>query len=90
MTRYTGDYVNAPLDKVLMIRVRSIEEPYAANVARTVVETGGGSDSLDEFNRAIRPGMLWRKGSFGTQSADGPRFVEAMMAVAASLKQQHP
>jgi transposase len=39
--------------------------------------------------RAIRPGVLWRKGSFGTQSADGSRFVEAMMTLVATLKQQH-
>jgi transposase len=39
--------------------------------------------------RAIRPGVLWRKGSFGTYSPEGSRFVEAMMTVAATLKQQH-
>jgi transposase len=39
--------------------------------------------------RAIRPGVLWRNGSFGTQSAGGSRFVEAMMTVVATLKQQH-
>ena len=39
--------------------------------------------------RAIRPGVLWRKGSFGTQSANGSRFVEAMMTVVATLRQQH-
>lgn len=39
--------------------------------------------------RAIRPGVLWRKGSFGTHSAEGSRFVEAMMTVVATLKQQH-
>jgi transposase len=33
--------------------------------------------------------VLWRKGSFGTQSAEGSRFVEAMMTVVATLKQQH-
>jgi hypothetical protein len=38
---------------------------------------------------AIRPGVLWRKGSFGTQSVQGSRFVEAMMTVVATLKQQH-
>ena len=38
--------------------------------------------------RAIRPGVLWRKGSFGTQSAQGSRFVEAMMTVVATLKHQ--
>jgi transposase len=39
--------------------------------------------------RAIRPGVLWRKGSFGTQRAAGSRFVESMMTVVATLKQQH-
>jgi transposase len=39
--------------------------------------------------RAIRPGVLWRKGSFGTQSAEGSHFVETMMTVMATLKQQH-
>jgi transposase len=39
--------------------------------------------------RAIRPGVLWRKGSFGTQSPEGSRLVEALMTVVATLKQQH-
>jgi transposase len=38
--------------------------------------------------RSIRPGVLWRQGSFGTQSAEGSRFVESMMTVVATLKQQ--
>lgn len=38
--------------------------------------------------RAIRPGVRWRKGSFGTQSAEASRFVEVMMTVVATLKQQ--
>jgi transposase len=39
--------------------------------------------------RAIRPGVLWRKGSFGTHSAEGSRFVEALMTVVTTLLQQH-
>ena len=39
--------------------------------------------------RAIRPGMLWLKGSLGTQSSQGSRFVEVIMTVVATLKQQH-
>jgi transposase len=38
--------------------------------------------------RAIRPGVLWRTGSFGTHSAQGSRFVEALMPVVATLQQQ--
>jgi hypothetical protein len=39
--------------------------------------------------RAIRPGVLWRKGSVGTHSAQGSRCVDVMMTVVATLKQQH-
>jgi transposase len=39
--------------------------------------------------RAIRPGVHWHKGSFGTQSPEGSRFVETMMTVVTTLKQQH-
>jgi transposase len=39
--------------------------------------------------RAIHPGVLWHKGSFGTQSADGSRLVEIMTTMVATLKQQH-
>ena len=39
--------------------------------------------------RAIRPGVLWRKSSFGTQSPEGSRVVETMLTAVATLKQQH-
>jgi hypothetical protein len=39
--------------------------------------------------RSIRPGVQWRKGSFGTQSEAGSRFVESMLTVVATLKQQN-
>jgi hypothetical protein len=52
---------------------------------------GGRSKEIGEAlrDRALRPGVLGRKGSFGTQSVQGWRFVEAMMTVVATLKQQH-
>ena len=71
-----------------MTRDRSTEEPCAAKVARTVLKTSGRGDPLAEFNRVNRPGVLWRKGSFGTQSAPGARFVGAMTVVT-TLQQQH-
>jgi transposase len=55
----------------------------------TFVRHAGGEPTNNAAERALRPGVLWRKGSFGTQSADGSRFVEAMMTVAATLKPQH-
>ncbi|MBV7334522.1 transposase [Chloroflexi bacterium TSY] len=36
----------------------------------------------------IRPAVLWRKSSFGTQSKCGSHFVERLMTVVASLKLQ--
>src|SRR6266540_818594 len=54
----------------------------------TFVRHEGVEPTNNAAERAIRPGVLWRKGSFGTQSADGSRFVEAMLTVAATLKQQ--
>ena len=33
--------------------------------------------------------MLWRKGCFGTHSPHGSRFVERMLTVAGTLRQQH-
>jgi transposase len=55
----------------------------------TCVRHEGVEPTNNAAERAIRPGVLWRKGSFGTQSAKGSRFVEAMMTVVATLKQQH-
>jgi transposase len=37
----------------------------------------------------MRPGVLGRKGRFGTHSADGSRFVDALMTVVAPLTQPH-
>jgi hypothetical protein len=38
--------------------------------------------------RALRPVVLWRKGSFGTQSRAGSDFVERILTVVATLRQQ--
>src|SRR5262249_9788964 len=38
--------------------------------------------------RALRPVVLWRKGSFGTQSRAGSEFAERLLTVVATLRQQ--
>ena len=43
---------------------------------------------MQQSGRSVPGGVLWRKGSFGTQSAEGSRFVESMMTVVTTLKQQ--
>ena len=54
----------------------------------TFVQIEGVEPTNNTAERSIRPGVLWRKGSFGTQSAAGSRFVESMMTVVATLRQQ--
>jgi transposase len=54
----------------------------------TFVQVEGVEPTNNSAERAVRPGVQWRKGSFGTQSQDGSRFVESMMTVVATLKQQ--
>jgi transposase len=38
--------------------------------------------------RALRPAVLWRKGSFGSRSAEGCRFVERLLSVRSTCQQQ--
>ena len=38
--------------------------------------------------QALRPAVLWRKGSFGTHSPNGSRFAERMLTVTATCRQQ--
>src|SRR2546421_9234600 len=54
----------------------------------TFVPVEGVEPTNNAAERSIRPGVRWRKGSFGTQSAEGSRFVESMMTVGTTLKQQ--
>lgn len=55
----------------------------------TSVRKEGVEPTNNAAERALRPGVLWRKGSFGTHSAEGSRFVEALMTVVATLKPPH-
>ena len=54
----------------------------------TFVQVDGVEPTNNTAERSIRPGVLWRKGSFGTQSEEGSRVVESMMTVVSTLKQQ--
>jgi transposase len=54
----------------------------------TFVQVEGVEPTNNAAERSLRPGVLWRKGSFGTQSEEGSRFVESMMTVMTTLRQQ--
>ncbi len=51
------------------------------------LETDGAEPTNNAGERRIRPAVLWRKGSFGTQSDAGQRFVERSLTLAATAGQ---
>jgi transposase len=55
----------------------------------TFVRDAGVEPTSNAGEWAIRPGVLWHKGSFVTQSPQGSRFIDTLMTVVATLKQQH-
>ena len=55
----------------------------------TFVTVDGVEPTNNRAEQALRPAVLWRKGSFGTHSPTGSRFAERMLTVAATCRQQH-
>jgi transposase len=55
----------------------------------TFVDVEGVPPTNNFAERCIRHGVMYRKTSFGTQSAEGSRFVERMLTVLTSLNLQH-
>jgi transposase len=55
----------------------------------TFVIVPGSEPTNNAAEQAIRPAVLWRKGRFGTPSADGNAFVTRLLSVAATCKQHH-
>jgi transposase len=54
----------------------------------TFLTVAGVEPTNNAAAQALRPAVLWRKGSFGTQSPGGNAFVTRMLSVAATCKQQ--
>jgi len=55
----------------------------------TFVDHEGIEPTNNAAERAVRFAVLWRKGSFGCDSATGSRFVERFLTVRATLRAQH-
>jgi transposase len=54
----------------------------------TFVRVAGIEPTNNIAERAVRPAVLWRKGSFGTDSESGSRFVERILTAVATLRIQ--
>jgi transposase len=54
----------------------------------TFARVEGVEPTNNVSERTLRPTVLWRKGSFGSDSAAGSRFAERLLTVAATCRQQ--
>ena len=52
----------------------------------TFVQVAGVEPTNNAAERSIRPGVLWRKGSFGTQSAQGDAGPASLLTIKQSDK----
>jgi transposase len=55
----------------------------------TFVEVAGVEPTNNGAEQALRHAVIWRKLSFGTQSASGSRFVERLLTVIETCRRQH-
>jgi len=55
----------------------------------TFLDHAGVEPTNNTSERALRHGVIWRKLSFGTQSSGGSRFVETMLTVIETCRQQN-
>jgi transposase len=54
----------------------------------TFARVDGVEPTNNAAERALRPAVLWRKGSFGSDSEAGSRFAERLLTVVATCRQQ--
>lgn len=54
----------------------------------TFVREDGVEPTNNAAERALRPAVLWRKGCYGTDSSEGSRFVERILTVTTTCRQQ--
>ena len=53
------------------------------------MDVEGVGPTNNDAERALRHAVIWRKLSFGTQSDAGSRFVETMLTIIETCRQQH-
>jgi transposase len=54
----------------------------------TFVDVEGVEPTNNAAERALRPAVVWRKGCYGTDSSEGSHFVERILTVTATCRQQ--
>jgi transposase len=77
-----------PTEAVLGIDESPTKEAKLKSWLWTFVEVEGVEPTNNVSERALRPAVIWRKLSFGTQIAAGSRFVETILTVVETCHQQ--
>ena len=81
-----GDREKTPLAKT----VRTCQKLLQVEAALwTFVYTPGVEPTNNAAERALRPAVIWRRTSFGSQSEAGSQFVSRMLTVSTSLRSQN-
>lgn len=85
-----ANYPIAPQEKSPLAKtVRTCQQLLKVEPALwTFVTTEGVEPTNNAAERALRPAVLWRKNSFGSQSEDGSLFVSRLLTVVTSLRSQ--
>ena len=86
-----ASYEVAPNEKTPLAKtVRTCQQLLKVEPALwTFVTTDGIEPTNNAAERALRPAVLWRKNSFGAQSAAGSLFVSRMLTVVTTLRAQN-
>ena len=84
--------------RVEMVLVRAYLDPLTETVVKellehidnlwTFVDVAGVEPTNNAAEQALRHAVIWRKLSFGTQSASGSRFVERLLTVIETCRRQ--
>ncbi len=93
--------INSSLQEAANYEIGSKEKTPLAKTVRTCrqilkvepalwlfVSVEGVEPTNNAAERAIRPAVIWRRTSFGSQTAAGSRFVQRMLTVVTTLKSQ--
>ena len=76
-------------DRITTLETRVAEQRAEITALRAQITVLTEVDPTNNAaERALRPAVLWRKGCWGTHSPAGSRFVERILTVATTLKQQ--
>src|SRR5947207_15218942 len=71
---------------VLQARIRQLRKWWPALWSFARVEGVEPTNNVAE--RALRPAVLWRQGSFGSNSGPGSRFAERLLTIVAACPQE--